>query len=46
MVTICGVGKRSLTAMLLLKAQGYEKVTSIAGGMGAWEESGRPLKIG
>jgi cysteine synthase/rhodanese-related sulfurtransferase len=45
-VTICGVGKRSLTAMLLLKAQGYEKVKSIAGGMDAWEESGRPLKIG
>ena len=29
-VTMCGVGKRSLTAMLLLKAQGYERVKSIA----------------
>ena len=45
-VTICGVGKRSLTAMLLLKAQGFERVKSIRGGMDAWEESGRPLKIG
>lgn len=44
-VTICGVGKRSLNAMLLLKAQGYEKVKSIRGGMQAWMSEGRPLEI-
>ncbi len=44
-VTICGVGKRSLNAMLLLKAQGYEKVKSVRGGMQAWMSEGRPLEI-
>lgn len=44
-VTICGVGKRSLNAMLLLKAQGYEKVKSVRGGMQAWRAAGLPLKI-
>jgi cysteine synthase/rhodanese-related sulfurtransferase len=44
-VTICGVGKRSLNAMLLLKAQGYEKVKSVRGGMQAWTNEKRPLKI-
>lgn len=44
-VTICGSGKRSLSAMLLLKAQGYEKVKSVKGGMGAWMQEGRPLKL-
>lgn len=44
-VTICGVGKRSLSALLLLKAQGYEKVKSVRGGMRAWQDEGRPLKL-
>ena len=44
-VTICGVGKRSLNAMLLLKAQGYEKVKSVRGGMQAWTAEGHPLQI-
>jgi rhodanese-related sulfurtransferase len=42
---MCGVGKRSLTAMLLLKAQGYERVKSLRGGMAAWKEAGYPLKV-
>jgi cysteine synthase/rhodanese-related sulfurtransferase len=46
LVAICASGKRSLTALLLLKAQGYAKVTSVRGGMNDWEDSGRPLKIG
>ncbi len=45
-VAICAAGKRSLTAMLLLKAQGYEKVKSVQGGMNDWQRSGRPLEIG
>jgi cysteine synthase/rhodanese-related sulfurtransferase len=44
-VTICGVGKRSMAALQLLKAQGHEKVKSIRGGMQAWVMEGRPLKI-
>ncbi len=44
-VTICGIGKRSLSALLLLKAQGYEKVKSSRGGMLLWNEEKHPLKI-
>ena len=44
-VTICGVGKRSLNALLLLKAQGYERVKSADGGMQAWKSGGFPLQI-
>jgi cysteine synthase/rhodanese-related sulfurtransferase len=44
-VTICGVGKRSLMALQLLKAQGYQKVKSIRGGMQAWLGEGRPLRL-
>jgi cysteine synthase/rhodanese-related sulfurtransferase len=44
-VTICGVGKRSLNAMLLLKAQGYEKVKSVRGGMQAWTSQKRPMRL-
>ncbi|HEX7899668.1 MAG TPA: pyridoxal-phosphate dependent enzyme [Planctomycetota bacterium] len=44
-VTICGVGKRSMAALQLLKQQGYTNVRSIRGGMQAWMTEGRPLKI-
>jgi len=44
-VTICGVGKRSLSALLLLKAQGYERVKSSRGGMQLWNAEEQPLKI-
>jgi cysteine synthase/rhodanese-related sulfurtransferase len=44
-VTICGVGKRSLNALLLLKAQGFERVKSVRGGMQAWTAAGHPLQI-
>src|SRR5688572_1152226 len=39
-VTICGVGKRSLAAVGLLKQQGYTNVKSIRGGMQAWMTEG------
>lgn len=39
-VTICAAGKRSLYALLLLKAQGYRDVKSVSGGIAAWSESG------
>jgi cysteine synthase/rhodanese-related sulfurtransferase len=44
-VTICGVGKRSMAALQLLKGQGYERVKSIRGGMQAWLAERQPLKI-
>ena len=45
-VTICARGKRSLYGLLLLKARGYRNVKSVAGGMGAWAESGLPIQSG
>jgi len=42
-ITICARGKRSLYGLLLLKAQGYQEVKSVAGGMGAWIEAGLPV---
>ena len=45
-VTICAAGTRSLYALLLLKAQGYHDVRSVAGGMGAWVEAGLPAGPG
>ncbi len=44
-VTICGVGKRSMAALQLLKGQGYQNLKSIRGGMQAWMREGRPLQI-
>src|SRR6185295_791345 len=44
-VTICGVGRPSMAALQALKAQGYQRVKSIRGGMQAWTREGRPQKI-
>ena len=43
-MTICARGRRSLYGLLLLKARGYQNVKSVAGGMGAWVESGLPTE--
>jgi cysteine synthase/rhodanese-related sulfurtransferase len=43
-LTICARGKRSLYGQLLLKANGYHDVKSIAGGMIAWMEAGLPTQ--
>jgi len=45
-VTICAAGTRSLYAMLLLKAKGYQNVKSIRGGIDAWARSGLPTTVG
>lgn len=45
-VTLCAKGKRSIYALLLLKAQGYQNVKSVWGGIGAWAESGLPTRTG
>jgi cysteine synthase/rhodanese-related sulfurtransferase len=44
-VTVCAVGKRSFNAMLLLKAQGYQKVKTLRGGLEGWRGAGLPLQI-
>jgi cysteine synthase/rhodanese-related sulfurtransferase len=45
-VAMCAKGKRSVYAMLLLKAQGYRQVKSLFGGIAAWEEEGLPVAHG
>jgi cysteine synthase/rhodanese-related sulfurtransferase len=42
LISICARGKRSLYGLLLLKAQGYHRVQSVAGGIGAWVQAGLP----
>ena len=39
-LTVCKVGERSLLAMLLLKASGYQSVKSVRGGLDAWAAAG------
>ena len=43
-VAMCAKGKRSIYALLLLKAQGYQNVKSVWGGIGSWVESGLPTQ--
>ncbi len=43
-LTVCNVGKISLTAMLLLKSLGYSNVKNLDGGMTAWMSEGRPTE--
>jgi rhodanese-related sulfurtransferase len=41
---MCGSGKRSLTAMLMLKSLGYKNVKSLNGGLNAWVTEGCPTE--
>ena len=43
-LTVCNVGKISLTAMLLLKSLGYRNVKNLDGGMTAWMSEGYPTE--
>lgn len=43
-ITMCGSGKRSLTAMLMLKSLGYKNVKSLNGGLIAWVAEGCPTE--
>jgi cysteine synthase/rhodanese-related sulfurtransferase len=45
-LVICARGTRSLYALLLLKAKGYQNVKSIRGGIDAWVETGLPTLVG
>jgi len=45
-VVICFSGGRSMIGLEILRKAGYEKSSSLAGGMGAWKTAGYPTKIG
>ena len=45
-VTVCNVGRQSLTALLVLKSLGYKNVRNLAGGMTAWMGEGMPVERG
>ena len=43
---LCGSGQRSLLAAEALQRMGYRRVTSVAGGIGAWKVAGLPVVAG
>jgi rhodanese-related sulfurtransferase len=45
-LTVCNVGEKSLYAMLLLKALGYQRVKNLMGGINAWVSEGMPTESG
>jgi rhodanese-related sulfurtransferase len=42
-VVVCRVGARSAQVVAYLRAQGWDNVVNLDGGMIAWERAGRPL---
>ncbi|SEO91961.1 Molybdopterin or thiamine biosynthesis adenylyltransferase [Luteibacter sp. UNC138MFCol5.1] len=46
MLLLCGSGQRSLLAADTLQRMGYRRVSSVAGGMGAWKAAGLPVTAG
>jgi hydroxyacylglutathione hydrolase len=42
LAVICGSGYRSSVASSLLKRSGYDNVTNVMGGMGAWKAARLP----
>lgn len=45
-VVICRTGNRSAAGRDILLAAGFPAVTSVDGGIGAWESAGLPIKTG
>ena len=43
-IVYCDTGKRSAKAVAALKAQGYARVSSLAGGLAAWQQAGLPVE--
>jgi cysteine synthase/rhodanese-related sulfurtransferase len=43
-VTLCATGRRSLVAVQALRAQGFTNVSSVRGGLRAWESSPQPIR--
>jgi len=44
LIVICQAGARSMRAARFLTQVGFDRVVSVAGGTGAWAESGKPLE--
>jgi rhodanese-related sulfurtransferase len=42
-VVVCRVGGRSAQVVAFLRAQGWERVANLEGGMFAWHAAGRPM---
>jgi rhodanese-related sulfurtransferase len=42
-VVVCRVGSRSAQVVAYLQAQGWERVTNLAGGMWAWQSAGKGM---
>jgi molybdopterin/thiamine biosynthesis adenylyltransferase/rhodanese-related sulfurtransferase len=45
-LVLCGSGQRSLLAAEALQRMGYRRVSSVAGGLGAWKAAGLPMAAG
>jgi rhodanese-related sulfurtransferase len=45
-VVTCRMGGRSAQVTAYLRAQGYDEVVNLVGGMQAWQSAGRPLAGG
>lgn len=43
-VVACRSGNRSVRGAIMLRKQGFEKVYSLAGGIGAWQRDNLPLE--
>jgi rhodanese-related sulfurtransferase len=44
LVVVCQTGARSSRAVGILRKLGYEKATSLAGGLAAWREANMPVE--
>jgi rhodanese-related sulfurtransferase len=42
-VVVCKVGARSAQVVAYLRAQGFERVANLGGGMHSWAAAGRPV---
>jgi rhodanese-related sulfurtransferase len=45
LLVICQAGLRSMRSAQFLMQMGFEQVSSVQGGTGAWSEAGRPLAV-
>ena len=43
-VVVCRVGARSAQVVAYLRANGWDRVANLAGGMYAWQAAGRPMR--
>jgi rhodanese-related sulfurtransferase len=43
-IVYCDTGNRAAKAAAVLKGQGYARVLSLSGGLGAWQQAGLPVE--